>query len=229
MPSEIPMELKAKALEMLKTTDLNTVSRELNITRRTLRLWANENDIPISDPPRHEYYYSSEFKKEVLAFYNEHGFKATLEQYPMSRNALNLWIKGAKTQPTTAQIYMRPAQIPITGERYHYLTESYSPVENNDWTMVHHQYEPCFEYKSQIAHMCRQEGEPPLQIGHFIIYSKETKHRVFDATYMKREPEHQDSITAVVFEIEINPNSVHGSHDDSYFFSTFADLIDRDL
>ena len=46
MPREIPMELKAKALEMLKTTDLNTVSRELNITRRTLRLWANENDIP---------------------------------------------------------------------------------------------------------------------------------------------------------------------------------------
>ena len=62
-----------------------------------------------------------------------------------------------------------------------------------------------------------------------VSYSKETKHRVFDATYMKREPEHQDSITAVVFEIEINPNSVHGSHDDSYFFSTFADLIDRDL
>lgn len=229
MPREIPIELKTKALEMIKTNDLNTVSRELHITRRTLRLWANENDIQISEPPRHEYYYTSEFKKEVLSFYEEHGLKATLEQYPMSRNALNLWIKWAKTHPTTAQSYMRPAQIPITAGRYHYLTGSYSPVMNDDWTMLHHQYEPCYEYKSQIADMSRKENEPPLQIGHFIIYSKETKHRVFDATYLKFKPEHQDSVAAVVFEIEINPNGVHGSYEDGYFFSTFADLINKDL
>ena len=96
MPKEIPMELKAKALEMLKTTDLNTVSRELHIYRRTLRLWANESGIQIPEPPRHEYYYSSEFKKEVVDFYREHGIAATLEQYPMSRGALNQWIKDAE-------------------------------------------------------------------------------------------------------------------------------------
>ena len=101
MPKEIPMELKAKALEMLKTTDLNTVSRELHIYRRTLRLWANENGIPVSDPPRHEYYYSAAFKKEVVEYYREHGIAATLDHYPMSKASLMQWIKDAKTPPIT--------------------------------------------------------------------------------------------------------------------------------
>lgn len=103
MPKEIPSELKSKALEMLKTTDLNTVSRELHIYRRTLRLWANENNIPLSEPPRHEYYYTSEFKEEVLSFHAEHGVKATLEKYPMSKSALNLWIRQANARAKTMQ------------------------------------------------------------------------------------------------------------------------------
>ena len=99
MPKEIPMELKAKALEMLKTTDLNTVSRELHIYRRTLRLWANESGIPVSDPPRHEYYYSSAFKKEVVDYCREHGIDATMDRYPMSKASLKQWIKDAEPIP----------------------------------------------------------------------------------------------------------------------------------
>ena len=80
--------------------------------------------------------------------------------------------------------YTRPAQIPISNDRYNYLVNLYQPDPDDKWLLVHHP-------------------------GHFIIYNAASKYCLFDAEYtMLRKPscksEEGSSIIAVITNIRIN-------------------------
>ena len=102
--------------------------------------------------------------------------------------------------------YTRPAQIPVLKERFNYLTKQYSPgTDDRNWVMFHHH-------------------------GHFIIYHKETKGCVFDATYrLLRDPDEEpdDEIVAVITDICINKDDRYPIIEND--FSVLADLIKEGL
>ena len=102
--------------------------------------------------------------------------------------------------------YTRPAQVPVLKERFNYLTKQYSPgTDDSNWVMFHHH-------------------------GHFIIYHKETKGCVFDATYrLLRNPEEEsdDEIVAVITDVCINEDDRYPIIEND--FSVLADLIKEGL
>ena len=110
--------------------------------------------------------------------------------------------------PMPEETESRFAQIPITKERFEYLTDRYSPQENDRWILFHHP-------------------------GHFVIYDNSTGYCIYDAEYaMLRDPKKEndkEELVAFIPEFITNRNTVQFPAEIKDYFIFLADLISKDL
>ena len=94
-------EFKATALAMMEEKGAVATIKELGISSYSLYDWKSKADGqkyprrqgPLAGKTRKRY--TSEFKAEVIAFYQSHGAGETREKYGISGNALYTWLEDA--------------------------------------------------------------------------------------------------------------------------------------
>ena len=142
MPSQIPDEIREKALSMLETEDIDTVASALHIRKAALKRIIKDGTAPVTDvraaakkspivatgdatssddvPKTNEKHgrYSPDFKAAALAMMKEKGAVATIKELGISSYTLYDWKKkaeGEKKYPVR--------QGPLTGKK----RKEYSP------------------------------------------------------------------------------------------------------
>ena len=111
---QMPEELKTKALTMLETEDIDTVSTALRIRKAALLKMVEEETVSTPPVPPHEEtpsppevptvaerkipYYSPEFKAEALAMMEEKGAVTTIKELGISSYTLYDWKRKAQGQ-----------------------------------------------------------------------------------------------------------------------------------